>query len=131
MAVIYRGEIPDKNYTILDFYKNGVVVSWVAKYYDYPKNNPQLRCIFRSNGLLGEIRSCGGGTFAVDVTWGWNDSRCLTTQCKNVREAKSILFLWFKSKGFTLTKAEVNSDWHKGHYRFSGQLNLNPFIFRI
>lgn len=118
MAVIYRGETPDKNYSIKDFYANGVVVSWMAKFYQ--NGNPALRCIFRSNGLLGEIRSCGN-TFAVDVKWGWSSDtqRCLTTECKSIKEAKSILFIWFKSKGFSVPKKETDNDWRKNHLAYN------------
>jgi hypothetical protein len=133
MAVIYRGDLPDKNYSIMDFYQNGVVVSWMAKFRHHETKKIKIRCIFRSNGLLGEIRSCGD-TFAIDIQWGWGSDtqRCLTTECKTLREAKSILFIWFKSKGFSLPKKETDNDWRKNHLAYNNQqLNLNPFVFRI
>lgn len=128
MSVIYRGKKPDRNYTVNDFYNNGVVISWFAKFRMYTGENC-IRCIFRSNGLLGEIRSCGN-TFAVDVMSGWSTSlhNCLTTECKSVREAKFILFEWFKSQGFRKSDAQLD---YGTYLAFdSTQLNLNPFIFK-
>jgi hypothetical protein len=119
MAVLYRGPKPSKNYSLKDFYKNGIVISWWAKF----KNNNKtcLRVIFRSNGLLGEIRTTADSkSYAIDVRWGWWSSQesCLTTECKSLKEAKSILFEWFKSKGYTLPKEETDNDWTKKHLAF-------------
>jgi hypothetical protein len=128
MSVDYRGKTPERNYNLSDFYKNGVVISWFAKF--KTSGIPQIRIVFRSNGLLGEIRTCGDG-FAVDAWWGWstNQRQCLTTECKSVREAKSILFEWFKSKGFVVSKKVTDHDWRKGTLAYYGvQLSLNPFI---
>lgn len=133
MSVQYRGKVPDRNYTVNDFYNNGVVISWFAKFKTY-EGHVVIRCIFRSNGLLGEIRTtCYGDTFAVDVWWGWwtNEQTCLTTECHSLREAKSILFEWFKSKGFAIPRKVTSNDWSKNHLRYQDvQLNLNPIVFR-
>lgn len=67
------------------------------------------------------------------MNWGWhtNEQTCLTTECKSLREAKSILFEWFKSKGFSVSKKETDNNWSKAHWAYQNvQLNLNPFIFR-
>jgi len=132
MSVIYRGKTPERNYSLKDFYDKGIVISWVAKF--ETSEIPQLRCVFRSNGLLGEIRTtCYGDAFAVDVQWGWrtDERRCLTTECKSIREAKSILFEWFKEKGFSVPRKITNSDWSKYTLAFQDvQLSLSPFIFR-
>lgn len=134
MAVIYRGEIPNKNYTVIDFYNKGVVISWFVRFKDYSRGNSNIRCIFRSNGLLGEIRTTAyGDSFAVDVEWGWytNQKTCLTTECKSLREAKSILYIWFKSKGFSIPKSITDNDWSKNTLKFDNvQLNLNPILFK-
>lgn len=111
----YRGEPPTQNYTTKDFYDNGIVISGFIRYKD--KNG--LKVIFRSNGLLGIIRTtCYGNTFAVDVWWGQgsNEKTCLTTECKSLREAKSILFVWFKSKGFRLPKSYTDSNPYLQYY---------------
>ena len=132
MAVQYRGKIPDKNYSVIDFYNNGVVISWFAKFKDYNTKNSHIKCIFRSNGLLGEIRTtCYGNSFAVDVRSEWRTQRCLTTECKSLREAKSILFMWFKEQGFSIPKHITDKDWNRGYLTFNNvQLNLNPILFK-
>lgn len=132
MSVQYRGIKPERNYRIIDFYNNGVVVSWFAKFRKHKTNKPLIRCIFRSNELLGEIRTtCYGDTFAVDVKCEWGTDSCLTTECKSLREAKSILFEWFKSKGFSVSKSVTDNNWRKNALAFQNeQLNLNPFIFQ-
>lgn len=134
MAVIYRGEKPTQNYPLSAFLEKAIDLSWCIRFRNY-KNEPQFRAIFRSNGLLGEIRSCGK-TWAVDVRWGWSSDQqsCLTTECKNIREAKSILFLWFKSKGFVVPKSITDTDWRKGYLSYQNvQLsifkNINSSIF--
>lgn len=131
MSVAYRGPVPKQNYTVNDFYNKGVVISLVRKFKDYYTQKPMIGIVFRSNGLLGEIRSTGD-SFAIDVQWGWwsNEQTCLTTECKSLREAKSILYTWFESKGFVIPDSIVRNDWSKATLRFSGQLNLNPIIFR-
>lgn len=130
MAVIYRGKTPDRNYSIKDFYDNGIVLSWAIRFYTHDTKQPRIRAIFRSNGLLGEIRTtCYGDTYAVDVRWGWhsNEDQCLTTECKSIREAKSILFEWFKSKGFVVPKRITDTDWSKNYLSYQNvQLNLFP-----
>ena len=130
MSVIYSGKTPERNYSLNDFYKNGIVISWVRRFESDGK--PAIRVIFRSNGLLGEIRTtCYGDRYAVDVTWEWGMDRCLTTECKTIREAKSILFEWFKSKGYSLSKKETDSSWRKNHLAYqSVQLTLSPFVFK-
>jgi hypothetical protein len=126
--VQYRGKIPDRNYSLKDFYDHGIIISWVAKYVHESK--PALRCIFRSNGLLGEIRTtCYGTSYAVDVEWGWhtNERACLTTECKSIKEAKSILFEWFKSMGFQ----RKCTDWTAQSLQIAGkQLSLSSFVFK-
>ncbi len=130
MAVIYRGKLPERNYSIKDFYDNGVVLSWAKRFYAHDTKKPHIRAVFRSNGLLGEIRTtCYGDTYAVDVRWGWGTAErtCLTTECKSIREAKSILFEWFKSKGFVVPKRITDNDWSKNYLAYQNvQLNLFP-----
>ena len=130
MAVIYQGNIPKRNYSLKDFHDKGVILCWVVKYYRHKTNKPSIRVIFRSNGLLGEIRTtCYGDSYAVDVRWGWytNQQKCLTTECKSLREAKSILYEWFKSKGFVVPKKETDSDWSKNYLSFTN-VQLELFI---
>lgn len=135
MAVIYRGEKPDQNYSLDSFTNKKITLDWCARWRNY-KNEPKFRAIFRSNGLLGEIRSCGK-TWAIDVRWGWSSDQqvCLTTECKNIREAKSILYLWFKSKGFVVPKTVTDADWRKGYMAYQNvQLsifkNINSSLFQ-
>ena len=129
MSVQYRGTTPTRNYSLNDFYNKGIFVSWATKFRDHYSKLPMLRCIFRSNGLMAEIRTCCNGlTFAVDVKWAWGEDRCITTECKTLREAKSILFQWFMENGY---KSKPSTDWRKEYLSVKGmQLNLNPFIFR-
>jgi len=132
MSVKYRGPEPTRKFTVSDFYKNGIIITMFLKWKDH-EGKRMLRCVFRSNGLLGEIRrTCDGVHFAVDVE---DDSlyrgnqQCLTTECKTVGEAKSILFMWFQKKGFSLPehrKATLVADLRMSYT----QLSLSPFIFR-
>jgi len=133
MAVQFRGKKPQRNYSLQDFYNNGVVISWFAKFITGTNNFSSIRCVFRTNGLLGEIRTTCHGQFAVDVWWGWhtNERSCLTTECKNIREAKSILFEWFQSKGFSVPKKVTDTDWSKQTLAYQNvQLSLSPFLFK-
>lgn len=126
----YRGKIPERNYSLRDFYENGVVLHWAVRFYDYDKKVPMIRAIFRSNGLLGEIRTtCYGDAYAVDVVWGMstNERACLTTECSSIRQAKSILFEWFKSKGFKIPKKITDNDLSKNYLSFDNiQLDMFP-----
>lgn len=130
MSIEYKHIKPDRNYKLSDFRQYGIVVTRYGRFTVDSKSH--IRVIFRSNGLLGEIRStCDGNTYAVDAWWGWysNQRVCLTTECKTLREAKSILFMWFKSKGFVVPKKETDCDWRKNYLKFNEvQLSLNPFI---
>ena len=134
MSIINKHFIPDKNYSVDDFYKKGVVLTSVNKSYHYQTNKPKIRITFRSNGLLGLIRTtCYGDTYAVDVRWGWwtNEDTCITTECKSLREAKSVLYMWFKSKGFVKSNEELKTNWSWNTMKLPNiQLNLNPIIFR-
>jgi hypothetical protein len=121
MSVKYIGKIPERNYSVSDFNNHGIVISWAARFRDI-NNKPAYRCIFRSNGLLGEIRTtCFGDTFAVDVRWGWSSDqeRCLTTECGSIRESKSILFEWFKSQGYVIPKHITDADWRRNYLKFA------------
>jgi hypothetical protein len=124
--VNYRGPIPDRVYNLSDFLSKNIILSWKIRF--KTDNKPSLRAVFRSNGLIGEIRSCGN-TLAIDVRWGWwtDQQSCITTECKNMKEAKSILYMWFKSKGYTLPKSETQSDWSKGYLSLP-DIQLKMFI---
>ena len=126
MAVQYKGEKPDKNYSINDFRDHGIILTWYARFMS--DKTPSLRACFRSNGLSAEIRTtCYGDTYAVDVRWGWWSDRqqCLTTECKTIREAKSILFLWFKSKGYRRTNEQLSQEPYASFLRYENiQLRL-------
>lgn len=122
MSVIYRGPKPDRNYSTKDFKDKGIDVMILAKWKDHYKHFPCIRVIFRSNGLCGEIRTtCYGNTFAVDFAYGWhtNENNCLTTECKSIKEAKSILYMAFKEKGFVVPKEVTDKDWSKAHWSYS------------
>jgi hypothetical protein len=133
MSVKYRGETPERNFSIRDFYTEGVVIVSFAIWRDYQTNKRHLSCTFRSNGLSGTIRTtCYDDTFAIDVRWGrrfagYCEETCLTTECKTLREAKSILFVWFREHGFSRPKhAEVTKSLEFKDY----QGTLSPFIFK-
>lgn len=128
MSVTYRGITPERNYSLKDFYENRIVIAWLSKFKN-GDGTPQLRVVFRSNGYLGEIRTtCYGTSYAVDVRWEWGTDRCLTTECKSIREAKSILFQWFKEKGFY---RKSFSGWRERDLAYQNvQLTLSPFIFK-
>lgn len=113
MSVIYRGKILYKNAKVSDFLEKKIFLTMLLKWKDY-KGLHHIRAVFRSNGLLGEIRTtCYGDAFAVDVKWGWHtfEQRCLTTECKTIQEAKNILLTWFHEQGFKKTKDQVNQNW--------------------
>lgn len=133
MAVIYDGKMPDRNYSLKDFNDNYIILWRIAKFKSYD-NIPMLRIIFRSNGLIGEIRTtCYGNTYAIDVEWGWWSDRkkCLTTECKSLREAKSILFLWFQSKGFNRTESQIEAEPYAGYLSLNNkQLTFSPLYFK-
>jgi len=106
MSVHYRGNVPERNFTIHDFHANGITLTSFQMYRNHKSNKRHIRCVFRSHGFTGIIRTtCYENSFAVDVIYGKqcdlypNDS-CLTTECKTLREAKSILFVWFRENGF-------------------------------
>lgn len=126
MSVYYKGPIPDKNYSVSDFRDKGIILVWYRKFMS--DKIPSLRAVFRSNGLIGEIRTtCYGNTYAVDVRWGWWSDRqcCLTTECKTIREAKSVLFLWFKSEGYKRTKEQLKREQYASFLAFDNvQLSL-------
>lgn len=107
MSVAYTGEKPDKNYSIRDFYKKGVILYSFIHYRHYKTNHRHISCNFKSNGLQGTIRTtCYGDTYAVDVRYYDNGpfikDQCLTTECRTIREAKSILYMWFKKHNFKI-----------------------------
>jgi hypothetical protein len=133
MSVIYSGKKPDRNYSLKDFEDNHIILWWVAKFKSY-ENMPMLRIVFRSNGLIGEIRTtCNGNTYAIDVEWGWwsDRKRCLTTECKSLREAKSILFLWFQSKGFNRTESQIKTEPYSSDLSLNNrQLTFSPIYLR-
>ncbi len=123
MSIIYRGSIPERNYSLLDFNKKNIILSWCSKWYDEYNKHHCIRAVFRSNGLLGEIRTCSyGNTYAIDVWSGWHSSErtCLGTEFKSVREAKSVLYKWFESKGFVVAQRITNNDWSKATLSFTG-----------
>lgn len=126
MSVIYKGEKPTKNYSVNDFRDRGIILTWYTRFIS--DKTPSMRAFFKSNGLIGEIRTtCYGDTYAVDVRWGWWSDRqqCLTTECKTIREAKSILFLWFKSKGYQRTNEQLSQEPYSSFLKFEGtQLRL-------
>lgn len=121
MSYQYRGPKPERNYTVKDFQEKGITVRVGAKWKDYTKGFPSITVGFRSNGLRGTIRtSCYGNTFCVDFRWGWHTSEetCLTTECKSIREAKSILYMAFKEKGFVIPKEITDRDWSKNYLAY-------------
>ena len=134
MSVQYNGLKPDRNYSLNDFRDKGVILISFIKFKSGNDNIPSLRIIFRSNGLLGEIRTtCYGNTYAVDVEWGWwsDRKRCLTTECKSLREAKSILFTWFKSMGYSRTKDQIASEQYASYLSLNNiQLTFSPLYLR-
>jgi len=132
MPVHYTGEIPDRNYSVEDFrLKKIILTSYIRSRTAYNKSI-FFRAVFRSNGLLGTIRSTcysdlNGRPFeyAVDVIAEWGTEHCISTECKSIREAKNILYMWFKSKGFSVPVAEIKNDWRKGYLAFNEvQLSL-------
>lgn len=131
MSVKYQGIKPDRNYSTKDFLDKKIVITRLSRGRNY-KNEIYFRAVFRSNGLLGVIRSTcysnvnnGNFEYAVDVSWGWHEDTCLTTECKTIREAKNILFMWFESKGFSISKEITDNDWKKNHLSFNNtQLKL-------
>jgi hypothetical protein len=128
MSVQYTGIKPDRNYSVTDFRDHGIILMSFMKFKSGNDNIPSLRIIFRSNGLLGEIRTtCYGNAYAVDVEWGWYSDRrqCITTECKSLREAKSILFMWFKSKGFKRTTEQIKAE------PYASYLSLNNVQLRL
>jgi hypothetical protein len=129
MSFKYSGPIPDRNYSLNDFYDKRIILWMFCKFKTYD-NIPSLRIVFRSNGLIGEIRTtCYGNTYAVDVEWGWwsDRRRCLTTECKSLREAKSILFMWFKSKGYNRTEEQIANEQYASYLSLNNiQLTFNP-----
>lgn len=108
MTVHYSGKMPERNFTIRDFCANGVTLTSFHMYRNHKSNKRNIIVSFRSHGLIGTIRTtCCEDSFAIDVAWGrdfshYPNERCLTTECKTLREAKSILFVWFRSHGFRL-----------------------------
>jgi hypothetical protein len=126
MSVLYNGEIPTKNYSLDDFRNHRIIMIWCNRFMS--DKIPSIRACFRSNGLSGEIRTtCYGDTYAVDVRWGWwsDRQRCLTTECKTIREAKSILFLWFASKGYSRSNEQISQEQYSSFLRFDNvQLSL-------
>lgn len=126
MSVQYRGPLPDRNYTTKDFLDKGIVITQFLKSVTH-ENKHWMRVVFRSNGLLGSIRrDCYDKSWCIDVRTEWSQGdRCITTECKSLREAKSILYEWFKSHGFVR-----NVPSH--HYLSIGgrQLQFSPLIFR-
>lgn len=129
--VIYRGKQPDRNYTLDDFIDKDIIVTWVKRFRD-SEDNPALRAMFKSNGLYGEIRTtCTGKTYAVDVAWSWSDSKCLTTECTSIREAKSILYMWFKDQGFKKSQKDTKNIYKEGFHRLPDvQLVLKFLVLR-
>lgn len=133
MSVKYEGKQPDKNYSLKDFENNEIILWSFMKFKSY-ENVPMLRIIFHSNGLIGEIRTtCYGNTYAVDVEWGWWSDRkkCLTTECKSLKEAKSILFTWFKSKNFKKSESELKYEPYSSYLSLHNkQLTFSPLYLR-
>lgn len=120
MSVEYRAPIPDRMYTTKDFYDKGIILTQYLRVPFNTKGQPQwARFVFRSNGLLGTIRyTCYGTSWAVDIQTEWGNETCLTTECKTIREAKSILYAWFKGEGFVKPKT---NEWRKKYLEFSGR----------
>lgn len=115
MSVIYRGTKPSRNYSLKDFRRHDITLALFLKWKHYEKGFNMLRVVFRTNGLLAEISSVyDGSKFAIDTYWGWSHGKqqCLTTECKSLREAKSIVFQWFKEQGFR----KENKDLDYGYY---------------
>lgn len=126
MSVIYKGQTLYSNAKISDFLKKDIFLTMLLKWVDY-KGLHHIRGVFRSNGLLGEIRTtCYGDTFAVDVKWGWrsNECQCLTTECKTIQEAKNILLTWFHNEGFKKTDEYLSKDWSLATMKFNKPLQL-------
>lgn len=111
MAVHYRGKVPERNFTIHDFHANGVTLTSFSMWRGHKSKKRNIRYVFKSHGFIGIIRTtCYENSFAVDVVWGkqwalYPNESCLTTECKTLREAKSILFVWFREHGFKLHSA--------------------------
>lgn len=132
MSVRYSGKMPERNFTIRDFHANGVTLTSFSKWRGHKSNKRNIRCIFRSHGFTGIIRTtCYEDSFAVDVIWGrqwalYPNKQCLTTECKTLREAKSILFVWFREHGFKLhSNTSTLPSVRFKHF----QGTLSPFLF--
>jgi hypothetical protein len=127
MSVTYKGTKPKRNYTVNDFRDNKVILTKILRWTSYD-GHPNMRAFFRSNGFSAEIRTtCYHDTYAIDVrtNW-WNKSTCLTTECKSLKEAKSILFTWFEEQGFYKSMEEVNNSWTTSFLKFD-QIQLTLF----
>lgn len=132
MSYTYRGTKPDRVYKCQDFYDKGIILSQYLRVPNRTRGQDQwARFVFRSNGLMGIIRySCYCDTWCVDVQDSWHYGHyCLTTECRTISEAKSILYIWFKEHGF---KKKVINDWKdKSALGYMGhQLSLSNMVFR-
>lgn len=131
MSVICRGNYDYSNAKLKDFSDNKIYLTMFCKFRNYKDTFSLIRAVFRSNGLLGEIRTtCYGDTLAVDVSSEWGESRCLTTECKSVQEAKNILLTWFKSKGFSKKSLKNWREYHLG-YNPPKQLSMFKTIYNL
>ena len=120
---------PEKNFPINDFYKKGVILYGFNISRHYKTNRRHIICTFKSNGLQGTIRTtCYGDTYAIDVRYyesgPFITDKCLTTECKTLREAKSILYCWFRNKGFKVQNKQVPSMLKLKNYKGV----LSPFL---
>jgi len=133
MSVIYRGLKPERNFSTADFYSKGIILTqYLRSKTDWNRKHgikQWTRFVFMGNGLQGVIRHCGN-TWAVDYRKDWHTGdHCLTTECKTLKEAKSILYTWFASEGFHKAKC---LDWKDQLLFFPKgyQIKFNPIIYR-
>lgn len=119
MAVQYRGKVLYSNCKLIDFFENKVYLTMFLKFQIYKCDFTSIRAVFRSNGYLGEIRTtCYGDSYAVDFDTEWGMSRCLTTECKSLQEAKDVLFTEFSKVGFYRTDEQMSNNWRQLHLQY-------------
>ncbi len=102
---------PQAKYTVKDFLRKGIIITCVLRFKN--QNRPHCRIFFRGENLFAEIRTCCYGTLAIDTSkassnYNTKDEQCITTECKSMREAKSMVWSWFESQGWH-QKASYNA----------------------
>ena len=105
---------------VKEFEKKGITVNSLERWTDY-EGKPKMKAVFRSNGLLGVIRTNCYDKYSVDVRWSWwsgGQQTLYPASVNTIKQAKEMLFNWFKEKGFVVPKEITDTDWNKDYLSF-------------